>query len=120
MPHAVSDSLVKLIALDQAAALLAEFGAGAALFANGQLLEAQRIQAHTAVTFWSAVLRAVAPRPVRSGDDLQYPVAAGPDRVAHRAWQDDAAVARRAGVRKAVAVDAKRTASKRRRAGIRA
>ena len=119
MPHTVSDSLVKLIALDQAAALLAEFGAGAALFANGQLLEAQRIESRTAVTFWSAVLRAVACKPVRSGDDLQYPVAASPDRVAHRAWQDDAAVARSARVRKAVAVDAKRAAPKGRRAGIR-
>ena len=119
MPLTVSDSLVKLIALDQAAALLAEFGAGAALFANGQLLEAQRIEAHTAATFWSAVLRAVACKPVPSGDDLQYPVAAGPDRVTHRAWQDDAAVARPARMRKAVAMDAKRTASKRRRVGIR-
>jgi len=119
MPQAVSDSLVKLIALDQAAALLAEFGAGAALFANGQLMEARRIKSRTAAIFWSAVLRAVAHKPARSGDDLERPVAARPDRVAHRAWQDDAAVARRAGVGKAVAMDAKRAAPKRRRAGIR-
>jgi hypothetical protein len=110
---------MKLIALDEAAALLAEFGAGAALFANGQVIEARRAGSRAATAFWSAVLAAVGYMPGASGDDVDSAVPAAPDRITHRAWQDDAAVARRARVRKAIPVNAKRIAAKRHRAGIR-
>jgi hypothetical protein len=117
MAGVVSDPLLKARARDEAAALMAEFGAGAALFANGQVIDAQRSGRPAAADFWSAVLSAVSYAP--SAHDLKAPIPTAPDRVTHRPWQDDTAVARRSGVRDAVAMDAKRASAKGRRAGLR-
>ena len=117
MAGVVSDPLLEACARDEAAALMAEFGAGAALFANGQVIEARRSGRSAVADFWSAVLNAVSYPP--SAHDLKAPVPTAPDRVTHRPWQDDAAVARRSGVRDAVAMDAKRASAKGRRAGLR-
>jgi len=117
MAGVVSDPLIKLRVTDEATALMTEFGAGAALFANGQVMAAQREGRSALADYWSAVLSAVSRPP--SADDLKTAVPAAPDRVAHRPWQDDAAVARRPGVRDIVAVNPKRAPPKRRRAGIR-
>jgi hypothetical protein len=117
MPRALSDPLLKLIALDEAAALMAEFGAGAALFANGQVLEAQASGRCGVAAFWSAVLGAVEYPP--SADDLERVIPAAPDRVAHRPWQDDAPMARRSGMRDAVAMNTKFTPAERLRSRIR-
>lgn len=116
MAGVVSDPLIKLRVLDEAMALMTEFGAGAALFANGQVMAAQREGRRAVADYWSSVLGAVDYAP--SDDDLEVAVSASPDRIAHRSWQDDAAVTRRARVRDAVPVDPKRAPPKRRRAGI--
>jgi len=113
----VIDPLIKLRILDEAMALMMEFGAGAALFAKGQVIAAQREGSRVVADYWSAVLGAVKYAP--SGDDLEGAVSASPDRVPHRPWQDYAAVTRRSRVRDTVAVDPKRAPPKRRRAGIR-
>jgi hypothetical protein len=112
-----SDPLIKSHALDEAAALMAEFGAGAALFANGRIIEARHSRRPAAVDFWSAVLNAISYAP--SAHNFEAPVPTAPDRVAHRPWQDDAAVARRSGMRDAVAMDAKRASAIGGRAGLR-
>jgi len=117
MAGVVSDPLLEARARDEAAALTAEFGAGAALFANGQVIEARRSGRPVVADFWSAVLNAVSYPPL--AQDLEAPIPAAPDRVTHRPWQDDAAVTRRPGMRDAVAMDAKRASAKGRRAGLR-
>ena len=117
MARAFSDPLLKLVALDEAAALMAEFGAGAALFANGQVLEAHASGRRDVAAFWSAVLGAVDYAP--SADDLERAIPATPDRVAHRPWQDDATVTRRAGMRDAVSMNTKFAAAERLRSRIR-
>ncbi len=113
----LSDPLLKLVALDEAAALMAEFGAGAALFANGQILEAQASGRREVAAFWSVVLGAVDYTP--SADDLERAIPAAPDRIAHRPWQDDATVTRRAGMRDAVSMNTKFAAAERLRSRIR-
>jgi hypothetical protein len=117
MVDVVSDPRIETCARNEAAALMAEFGAGAALFANGQVIEARRTGRPAAAEFWSAVLNAVSYAP--SAHDLKAPIPTAPDRVAYRPWQDDAAVARRPGMRDAVAMDAKRASAESRRAGFR-
>jgi len=117
MARALSDPLLKLVVLDEAAALMAEFGAGAALFANGQVLEARASGRGDVATFWSAVLGAIDYAP--SADDLERAIPATPDRVAHRPWQDDAAVTRRTGMRDAVSMNTKFAAAECRRSRIR-
>ena len=50
---------MKRIVQDEAELLFAEFGAGAALFAAGQMGEAEKAKKPAARLFWSAVLEAV-------------------------------------------------------------
>ena len=63
-------------------ALMTEFGAGAALFANGQVMAAEREGRAAFADYRSAHLGAIGRAP--TGDDLEITVPAAPARLAHR------------------------------------
>jgi len=82
MAGLVSDPLITRRVTDEALALMTEFGAGAALFANGQVMAAEREGRAAFADYRSAVLGAIGRAP--TGDGLEIAVPAAPARLAHR------------------------------------